>query len=102
MHFFSRNDKIAEILTERKIDPSVIENPPIRSFQIFEALDEVREDRRLDLVPPGVLLLLQQVDGPQDRGPRCFVRCSATIEIRFEPKNWLVFVLSLTVISCYV
>ena len=47
----------------------MVEDPSVAVVDVVEGGDEVGKDRSLDGDPSGRSFGLQQVDGPQDRGP---------------------------------
>ena len=52
----------------------MIKNSSVAGVDVVEGGDEVCEDRSFDRDPSGGSFGLQQVDGPQDRGPGGLVR----------------------------
>ena len=55
----------------------MIENSSVASVEVVERGDQVGEDWGFNVDPSGGAFGLQEVDGPQDRGPGCFVRSLA-------------------------
>ena len=61
-------------LTERYIDPSIVENTSVTALEVVNAVDEVCIQWRLHFQPTGKPFLLQETDDPEDGCPSRVVR----------------------------
>ena len=61
------------MLTEWKVDPSMIEYFPVAILNVLEAVEDVWIDGGLHFQPAGCPLRLEEVDGPQHRDPACLM-----------------------------
>ena len=69
MSSFPLSEFPGPLCTEWKIDPSMVENPPVAVLDVVEGPDEVGEHRRVQLDLSGRPLTTQDVMHPHDRGP---------------------------------
>ena len=53
----------------------MIENLSVATVDVVEGLDESGVDRRFDGQSAGGSFALEEVHGPQDRGPSSFISC---------------------------
>ena len=53
----------------------MIENLSVATVDVVEGLDESGIDRRFDGQSAGGSFALEEVHGPQDRGPSSFISC---------------------------
>ena len=56
-------------VTERKVDPSMIEDPSVAVLDVLKRSHKSRKDRGLQLNPSGRPLLSQNVMDPHQRSP---------------------------------